>query len=45
MNTIQRLAYLYRDLAAIRFSNGESGGACVALYLPEPPANSTVMGA
>ncbi|NBD25452.1 sensor histidine kinase [Paenibacillus glycinis] len=45
MNTVQRLAYLYRDRAAIRFANREGGGACVVLYLPEPPANSTGMGA
>jgi two-component system sensor histidine kinase YesM len=36
MNTIQRLEYLYRRKAKVHFSNSESGGACVTLYLPHP---------
>ncbi|MEK0317468.1 sensor histidine kinase [Cohnella sp. 56] len=37
MNTVQRLQYLYGRRARIEFAN--SGGACVTLYLPEPPAD------
>lgn len=37
MNTASRLEYLYGERALIRFSNRESGGACVTLYLPELP--------
>ncbi|QHW32767.1 sensor histidine kinase [Paenibacillus rhizovicinus] len=45
MNTVQRLEYLYGKNAYIRFSNREGGGACITLYLPDPPANPTEMGA
>ncbi|HIW34909.1 MAG TPA: histidine kinase [Candidatus Paenibacillus intestinavium] len=34
MNTIQRLEYLYKHKASIRFSNIDSNGACVELWLP-----------
>jgi len=36
MNTIKRLEYLYRRKANVQFSNIESGGACVTIYLPYP---------
>jgi two-component system sensor histidine kinase YesM len=39
MNTASRLEYLYGERAVIRFSNRESGGACVTLYLPELPVS------
>lgn len=39
MNTVQRLQYLYGRRAKVEFAN--DGGACVTLYLPEPPANPT----
>lgn len=38
MNTVQRLEYLYDKRASVHFSNRESGGANVTLYLPELPA-------
>ncbi|MBM7568884.1 sensor histidine kinase [Paenibacillus sacheonensis] len=44
MNTVQRLDYLYDEQAAVRFANGENGGACIILYLPEPPADQTGKG-
>ncbi|WP_238996656.1 sensor histidine kinase [Paenibacillus pinistramenti] len=34
MNTLQRLESLYKQKATVLFSNLESGGACVTLYLP-----------
>ncbi|MBB6729862.1 cache domain-containing sensor histidine kinase [Cohnella zeiphila] len=37
MNTVQRLGYLYRQKAKVRFYNGEAGGACIELLLPNPP--------
>ncbi|MGO4108606.1 sensor histidine kinase [Paenibacillus sp. YAF4_2] len=39
MNTASRLDYLYGERALIRFSNRDSGGACITLYLPELPVN------
>ncbi|WP_336785446.1 sensor histidine kinase [Paenibacillus sp. MMO-177] len=44
MNTVQRLKYLYGDLARIRFGNPPNGGASVTLHLPELPANSNETG-
>ncbi|WP_223068625.1 sensor histidine kinase [Paenibacillus caui] len=37
MNTLQRLDFLYRKQANVRFSNPENGGACVTLTLPSHP--------
>lgn len=37
MNTLERLEFLYRGKADIRFSNSEGGGACVVLFLPQTP--------
>lgn len=34
INTLQRLESLYHKKARVHFSNKESGGACVILYLP-----------
>lgn len=44
MNTVQRLKYLYGELAQIDFDNQLNGGASVTLYLPELPANSNETG-
>lgn len=40
MNTLQRLEYLYQKKAKVVFSNRVGGGACVTLYLPEPPKDN-----
>ncbi|WP_027094711.1 sensor histidine kinase [Cohnella thermotolerans] len=37
MNTVQRLAYLYRNEANVSFDNRDGGGACVTLRLPVAP--------
>lgn len=43
MNTLKRLEYLYSNLASVRFSNLDGGGACVTLLLPDLPDTSQEM--